>query len=275
MLHSNFEEIVEHINQLGFPWGMTTNGTLIDSKMAERLRKLKIGSIGLSLDGLRETHNWFRGALYDNYERTMGAIEALHAEGIPMQVTTVIYKKNLHELEGIYQEMLDHKVESWRPINMEPIGRALDNSELLLDNSELLDILEFIREKRFMAGQTGMDVCYGCSHYLTSAYERDVRDSCFMCGSGIQVASILCNGDIYSCLDIERRAELVQGNVKRDRFSDVWLHRFKEFREDRSEKCSMCRECEERRFCAGDSAHTWDYDKDQPRVCFVKILAGF
>lgn len=271
MLHPDFFKIVERINQLGFPWGMTTNGTLIDRKMAQKLREYKLGSVTLSLDGLKETHNWFRNAPYDTYEKTIGAIKALQEAEMPVQVTTVFHKKNFHELEAMYQEMIRLKVDSWRTINIEPIGRALEHENLMLDKKDMNTLLEFIREKRFRPEAEKPEVCYGCSHYLSTEYEREVRDYYFICGSGIYVASILCNGDIYSCLDIERRPELVQGNITKDRFSDVWFQRFQTFREDRTSKCELCQQCDERMYCGGDSTHTWDFEKKRPKFCLKNM----
>lgn len=115
-----------------------------------------------------------------------------------------------------------------------------------------------------------MEVCFGCSHYLSYEAEREVRDNYFICGSGIMVASILCNGDIFSCVDIERRPELVQGNILNDRFSDVWKNRFEIFREEKSDKCSECINCVEKEFCRGDSGHTWDYENNCPQFCILR-----
>lgn len=56
-----------------------------------------------------------------------------------------------------------------------------------------------------------------------------MRKHYFICGSGIYVASILCNGDIYSCMDIERRPELLQSSIRTDDFVDVWEIVFKLF----------------------------------------------
>ena len=132
-------------------------------------------------------------------------------------------------------------------------------------------MFEFIRNKRYDC-YVSMDVTYGCSHYLTVEWEREVRDYYFLCGSGIYVAGILCNGDIYSCLDIERRPELVQGNIKTDDFVDVWENRFLPFRKDRTQTCRVCRECEDREFCAADSMHTWNFDEMEPGLCMKHIL---
>ena len=154
-------------------------------------------------------------------------------------------------------------------INLEPIGRALSHPELLLSREEFTGLLDFIRARRFDPA-TPMDVRFGCSHYLSYEYEHEVRDNYFLCGSGLYVASILCSGEIYSCLDIERRPELVQGHIARDRFSEVWRDKFQAFRADRSESCAECRRCTERTFCGGDAAHTWDYERNKPLFCFLR-----
>ncbi len=273
LLHPEFERIAKAIVELGFPWGMTSNGTLIDATMARHLRELRMRTISLSIDGLRDTHNWFRGAKGDNYQKTVDAIRALQAEGFDVQVTTVVHQKNLCELEDLYRDMLALGLSSWRVINIEPIGRALERGDLSLAPDEMRYMLDFIRRKRAETPKTGMDVCFGCSHYLGDAYEREVRDHCFMCLSGIKVASILWNGDIYSCLDIERRPELVQGNVARDRFSAVWYERFEAFRTDRTACSETCRNCPDRPYCNGDSTHTWDFDRCKPRFC-IKDCRG-
>ncbi len=270
MLHPQFERIVEKINTLGFYWGMTTNATIIDARWAKRLKELRMSTVSISIDGLRDTHNWFRRAQNDNYTHTIEAIKALQAVGFSPEVTTVVHAKNFDELDFLYEEMLALKIASWRVINIEPIGRAKEEN-LMLTDKQLVSLLQFIRNKRLNAGVSGMDVKYGCSHYLTTEFEREVRDWYFLCGAGIFVASILTNGDIYPCLDIERREELKSGNVRDVSILDAWTNGFKIFRQDRA--CSnYCSNCEDKKHCHGDSWHTWDFDNNQPRICFKKIL---
>jgi radical SAM additional 4Fe4S-binding domain len=270
LLHPDFFPIAEKIHSLGFPWGITTNGTLIDKRSAERMASLGLKSATLSLDGLEDTHDRLRGAK-GCFDKVVAAAENLRQAGIKVQITSVIHRRNYHELEPLYELVCGMKAESWRVINIEPIGRALLHGDLLLSDEQMLGLLGFIREKRY-SSRTPMDVCFGCSHYLSFEYEHELRDNYFLCGSGIYVGSILCSGDIYSCLDIERRPELIQGNIARDRFSDVWRDGFREFRTDRTALCEECRKCDEREFCAGDSTHTWDFDRNQPGFCMMRVI---
>lgn len=268
MMHPDFYRIVQEIVNLGFSWGMTTNGTFITEDSAWKLKELKLQSITISLDGLKSTHEWLRNTP-GCFEKTLKAVNILNTVGIEVQITSVMHKKNFPELELLYDLMCELKVFSWRVINIEPIGRALENKELLLSYDEFISLLNFIREKRY-SKDTPMDVHFGCSHYLSYEYEHEVRDNYFLCGSGIYVGSILCNGDIYSCLDIERRIELVQGNISKDRFSKIWFEKFKEFREDRTKYSVRCNQCSEKKYCSGDSTHTWDFSCNEPLFCIHK-----
>lgn len=268
MLHPDFHRIIDKINELGFGWGITTNGTLIDRASAAKFKERKLESITMSIDGLEKTHDWFRQTK-GSYKRTLDAIRYLQELNIPVEITTVVHKKNFDELEEIYQTMLDLRIDSWKVANMEPIGRAKQIPNLLLSAVEFEILILFLREKR-RANKNDMEINFGCSHYLGLDYEREVRDHCFRCGAGTTVASILTNGDIYACLDIERRPELVQGNIRADRFSKVWSEGFKTFRTDRTVSSEYCRDCEERDFCKGDSTHTWNFDKNEPNFCMKR-----
>ena len=113
---------------------------------------------------------------------------------------------------------------------------------------------------------------YGCSHFLGLGLEREVRKWYFLCNAGVYTASIMANGDIAACLDIDRRSGTIQGNILKDDFTKVWKERFEIFRTPLSDRCKTCRECPSVRWCEGGSYHSWDYDNDRPQVCFKDIL---
>lgn len=273
LLHPHFFEIAAYVGECGFPCGITTNGTCINPEVASKIVESGIRSVTISLDGMEDTHDWFRNKEGSFRKTVQGVRNLLTASNgkVLIQITTVVHRRNFHQLEELFEFVSGLGINSWRVINLEPIGRALDNRELLLDPGQFRALLTFIREKRY-SSQIQMDITYGCSHYLTMEFERTVRDNYFLCGSGILVASILCNGDIYSCLDIERRPELVQGNINQDNFVDIWENGFQVFRRNRTLDSEMCRNCPDKAFCSADAGHTWDYDKNQPLLCVKKML---
>ena len=257
MMHPDFFGIACHVKEMGFNWGMTTNATLIDDIAAEKLRKAGMSTVSVSLDGMEKSHDSLRqkeGA----WRLALRGIESLQKAGFEPQVTTVLHQGNFDELEPMYKLLRGMGITSWRPINVEPIGRACESSDLLLTADQFRQLLSYISEKRFDPDNP-MEVTFGCSQ----------RDHYFLCGAGILTASVRSNGDICACLDIENRPELVQGNIHKDDFMEVWLNRFEVFRGDRTASCSKCAECPEHFICGGDSTHTWDFGNNEPLLCYM------
>jgi radical SAM protein with 4Fe4S-binding SPASM domain len=172
------------------------------------------------------------------------------------------------DLEEMFEVFVKLPIDSWRLTSIEPMGRALEHPELMLGSEDYRRMFDFIRAKR----AEGWPVRYGCCHYLGLDLEHEVRDAYFICSAGVYTASIMSNGDIGACLDIERRPETIQGNIRRDRFRDVWENRFELFRHDLSDLNETCRSCEHQKFCRGDAHHSWDYDRNEPMVCMRNIL---
>ncbi len=269
LMRKDLFEIMDYASQLGYHWGMTTNGMLITDEVLEKMNSTHMETVSVSLDGLKETHERFR-KVPGCYERIIENIKKLQT--VPsikiVQVTTVVNKRNLHELESLYQLMKELHILSWRVIPVDPIGRAKENSEILLDPEDYRFLFSFLREKR---EENVIHVEYGCSHYLGIPLEKELRDTYFYCVTGLYVASILSNGDIFVCPNVERRPELIQGNIKKDSFVDVWEHRFQMFRTDERTSCSSCRKCKDWEYCLGDSFHTFDFDSKKPRFCIKNI----
>lgn len=269
LLRKDFFNIMSYAHALGYRWGMTSNATLIDKETAHKLAQCGMSTISVSIDGLRDTHDTLRG-MKGGYDRAMRGIQNLIDEGAfqSVQVTTVFNHQNIAELDALFEAMEQLDIDSWRVATLEPIGRALERPELMCRKEDYIRLFDFVREKR----KLGFPVEYGCTHFLGLDYEAEVRDWYWLCNAGVYTASIMANGDIGACLDIERREETIQGNIRRDRFSDVWNRRFEIFRKDISADCDTCRNCNHRRFCRGDARHSWDYTNRKPMVCMKGIL---
>lgn len=269
LLRKDFFDIMASAHELGFRWGMTSNATLIDDSTARDLKRVGMGTISVSIDGLEETHDAFRRTP-GGWKRAVSGIESLLRVGDfkHIQITTVVTHQNIGQLDELYKIFNEMDIDSWRIINIEPIGRAKQHPDLLLTPEDYRYMFDYIRNKRI----SGEPVTYGCSHYLGLEYEREVRDWYYLCTAGTYIASIMANGDITACLDIERRPEFIQGNILKDRFKDVWENKFDIFRKNLSEENETCRNCSEKCRCHGDSYHSWDFDNHEPQVCFKDIL---
>ena len=90
----------------------------------------------------------------------------------------------------------------------------------------------------------------------TDARQKQVRDYQYFCRAGINVASILHDGSISSCLSI--RSEFNQGNIYKDSFWNVWINRFQKYRDRSWMKTGSCEDCEAWRWCDGNFMHLRD-----------------
>lgn len=259
-------------NELGFHWGMTTNGILLTEENIEKLRETKMETISVSIDGLEETHNKFRG-VPNSYKTIIENIKNLKKAGFVkhLQVTTVFHKENINQLEELYEVMLGLGLDSWRLISMDPIGRANENDNLLLNGEEIKKILDFIKSKK---KDKRLELVYGCPGFLGLEYEKEVRRGYFYCRTGINIASILYNGDLFVCPNVPRIKRLVQGNIKTDNFKDVWDNKYKEFRSVNRTKCDKCAKCEYWDYCLGGAYHTWDFEKNMQNKCTYNMING-
>lgn len=269
-LHPALAEIIRLSRELGFTVGITSNGTLIDDAAGRSVVESGLNTVAISIDGLEEEHDQFRNRK-GSYQKALQGIHNLLECGADPQVITVVHPGNIGSLQTLYEVLQKERVTSWRLVNIEPIGRARTNKEILLGSSEMKRLFEFIRDKRFDS-ENAMEITFGCSHFASFEYEREIRDYYFQCIAGTQVASIMANGDIGACLDIERRPELIQGNINHDDFIDVWENRFEVFRRNRALSSPVCSGCQDRFVCRGDSAHTWDYENNVPLYCVCRML---
>ena len=272
LLYPELCGVIRRARRLGFPTGLTTNGTLIDEQTAEALVKAGLDTAAVSVDGTEAVHDAFRRSP-GCFEKTVRGIRALKKAGLEPQAVTVVSRANLWNLEELAAFLKQEEIWSWRLTDVDPIGRAKEDRALLLDREEMKETLRFVRRMRFDP-ENDMEVTWGCAHFLGPEFEREARDFYFQCGAGTQIMSVAANGGIRACLDIERRADLVQGNVFRDNLMTVWKTGFGAFRRNRAEGSPVCGECGYKTVCRGVSAHTWDWDRKIPKYCFAKEEQG-
>jgi radical SAM protein with 4Fe4S-binding SPASM domain len=112
-------------------------------------------------------------------------------------------------------------------------------------------------------------VTFCCEAYLGD-YELKARDDYFFCRAGIQIASVLIDGSISACPNINR--SFIQGNIYRDDFLDVWNNRFKVMRDRGWTKTGICFDCKEYKNCLGGAMHLWNEKRDAIMTCVHKQL---
>lgn len=110
LLFDGFFELVKFSSQKGFLTSITSNGWLIDEKMAQRIAASGLTEINLSLDSLNEIiHDYLRG-IKGVYSRVMKAIKYLnrHCKDTRVRICSAIYDWNLDELEPLMEWVVNN-----------------------------------------------------------------------------------------------------------------------------------------------------------------------
>ena len=265
LLRRDLFEMMTEATAMGFEWGMVTNGSLITDETIAQMKASGMKTITISVDGLQETHDSLRH-LPGSWRHIMQVIPKLKAAAFldHLQVTFTANRRNVFEFEALYDILRPLGLDSIRVSVMDPIGRAKDNTDLLLTREEILYFTGLVN--RLNRKRWGPKVLWGCPHYLGT----QLGNRRFFCFAGIYTASILVNGDIFVCPNVDHRKELIQGNILRDSFSAVWQNGFRFCRNRPLPQ--KCADCSHKDRCKGDSLHTLDYETNEPLFCYRDFL---
>ena len=273
LLRPDLSEIGHALRRRGVGWSMVSNGYLYDRAMHARLMDSGLGALTISLDGLEAEHDWMRGHK-GSFQRTLDAIAIAAAERhFNFDVVTCVNQRNLPQLQAIYDLLVSLGVQRWRIFTIIPIGRALGHPELHLTNPQFVQLMEFIKAKREATtqaikhsnNQATMEVTFNCEGYL-GRYERRVRQTPYFCHAGINIASVLIDGTICACPNIDRKA-FAQGNIYTHNLWQVWQDGFHPFRDRSWARRGMCKDCKAFNNCLGNGMHNWHGDCQEVINC--------
>ncbi|MDD5308064.1 MAG: radical SAM protein [Deltaproteobacteria bacterium] len=264
-------DIMKRARDRGFAYGMVTNGFGLTAPHVRTLVDLGLMSATVSLDGGRESHDWLRGTR-GSFERAMTAIRALCREDLRFfDVVTCVNPRNLTELPRVLDLLREAGVRAWRLFSIFPKGRARDNPELLLSCRQVKELLAWIGDTRRALEGSGFAVDFSCEGYLPPRVDRAVRSEPYFCRAGISIGSVLVDGSIAACPNIDR--SLVQGSILRDDFKAVWDGRFEPFRVRDWMRTGPCTSCGQWSRCRGNSLHLWDGERGETALCHHRLFA--
>lgn len=262
LLRPDLAECGKALREKGLRWGIVTNGMLYDEAMHAKLLAAGLSSITVSLDGLEATHNWLRNHP-ESFQRALRALQLIaRTPGLSYDVVTCVHQRNLPELPQLKELLIENGIKNWRLFTISPIGRAAHNDELQLSRAQVEEVMRFIAETR---RENRIHLTFSCEAY-TGKYEEQVRDSYFFCRAGINIGSVLINGDISACPNIDR--SFVQGNIYQDDLMDVWDNRFQLMRERTWMRTGMCEKCKDFKQCLGGAMHLRPSANDNILRCY-------
>ena len=265
LCHPQLGEILRTLRETKVRFGMVTNGWLLDENRLATLLDFGIESMTVSLDGTRLNHDWLRGR-EGSFYRAVRGIELLARSDIPIfDVVTCANPRNLAELNEVEQLLRRVGVSRWRLFSIFPKGRAKLNRDLILNAAQLKQLLAWIATRRRVLRDDDFAIDFCCEGYLPKEVDRQVRDEPYFCRAGINIGSVLADGTISACPNIDR--SLSQGNIRDDSFAEVWENKYQVYRDRSWLKKGTCSSCEEWAHCQGNSLHLYDADLGHAVVC--------
>ena len=264
LLRPDLAECGRAIRKHGWAWSIVSNGYFYDEARQAELLDAGLGALTISLDGLEESHNWMRGNPY-GFEKALRAIKtAASAPRLTWDVVTCVNKRNFRELPELHALLESVGVPQWRLFTIIPIGRAASDPDMRLDGDEVRGLMEFIKACREKPSK--MKTTFSCEGWL-GPYEGVVRDTPAFCRAGINIASVLIDGRICACPNVDRDV-FSQGNIYEDNLYEVWKKGFKPFRDRKWTRTGPCEGCRAWKDCLGGGMHNWHGCLDVPLECY-------
>ena len=123
LMRPDIFDIANRSRAMGFYTGLSTNGTLIDAPMADRIASTGFDYVGISLDGLRETHDRFRrqGGAFD---RSLAAVRLLRERGVKVGLRYTMTALNAHDFAPLLDLMRSERVDKFYFSHLNYAGRG-------------------------------------------------------------------------------------------------------------------------------------------------------
>jgi radical SAM protein with 4Fe4S-binding SPASM domain len=292
-MRADIWELARHAGNRGLKMALSTNGTLITSDLARRIKDSGIEYAGISLDGATAgTHDRFRNAP-GAFEQTIRAFASCKKAGLRCGVRVTLTKENYRELEALIDLSLALGASRFCLYWLVPAGRGSSSyARLQLDQDEVTKALNILYRKAQATDPTAMefltvDAPQDCVHLLASMEQdgsADLADARGLleslkggCSAGTRVANIDAQGNVYPC-QFARSPEFLAGNIRDRPFSRIWADTenpvLARFRRKDATFTGRCGRCCYRDLCGGGCrvrAHAADGDflAEDP-FCFVQ-----
>src|SRR5690606_10948184 len=159
-LYEGWLDVVKAIRARNMVCTMTSGGRGITPELAHAAAEAGLCGVSISIDGMSETHDSLRG-LAGAYESALRAYSALTGAGIPVAMNTNINRRNIDQIESIFDLALEQGCHGWQVFLTVPMGRAADIEDLVLQPFDLLNVMPRISALAARAQAAGMRLLPG------------------------------------------------------------------------------------------------------------------
>jgi 12,18-didecarboxysiroheme deacetylase len=253
-------ELIGHARQAGMRAVLSTNGTLIDEATAARLSEMGLSYVGISLDGLGEVNDRFRGQV-GAFDAAMRGIRNCQSAGLKVGLRLTMNRRNAGEIPAIFDLIQRERIPRVCFYHLVPAGRGSSLGSDMLSHAQTRATLDEIIDRTAALHTSGQPVevltvdnhADGPYVYLRLLRENPDRAAKVLellrmnggNSTGVGIGCVSWNGDV---LPDQFWRQHVLGNVLQRRFSEIWTDpnqpMLRDLRDRKSllkGRCSRCR----------------------------------
>lgn len=239
LMRADIYELVGYAAKIGLRPVLGSNGTLITTEVAQKLKNAGAMGVGISLDSLNpKKHDEFRCYVGAWREATRGMKNCREA-GLPFQIHTTVMNWNMNEILDITDFAASMGAIAHHTFFLVPTGRGSDIEKQSLNPEQYEGLLTDIMRKQKDVSIELKPTCAPEFMRIAKEMGMNLRFS-RGCLAGTSYCIISPIGDVQPCAYLN----LPIGNVRQTPFSEIWSSNpiFKELRTlDYTGKCGICK----------------------------------
>ncbi len=269
LMRPDLFELIEYAGQRGLRTVISTNGTLIDCDVAKKIKDNGVSYVGISLDGIGEINDKFRG-VEGAFDRAVAGIRNCQAAGVRIGLRLTLTKRNVQDIEGLFDFFEAEGIERACFYHLVPSGRGGAIADEDLTHAQSRDAIEKIlaKTKQFKDAGRKTDILTVDNHvdgiylYLKLLNDGDGRAETVwklltwngggMYSSGIGIGCIDFNGKLHAS---QFWGHYDLGDIHEKPFSEIWSDSneplLKGLRDRRGYEKGRCRLCKFFDACGG------------------------
>ena len=234
LMRPDLLELIAHAKAGGMRAVVSTNGTLITREFAEQFAEAGLSYVGVSLDGLQEVHDKFRG-VKGCFREALQGIRNCRAAGVKVGLRLTLNRRNVAELPGIFGLIEREQIPRVCFYHLVYTGRGGSLTAEALSNDQTREVVDLIMDRTAELHRAGrpVEVLTVDNHadgpYVYLRLRREDPDRAAAClellnmnggsSTGVGIGCVSWNGDVMP--DQFWRHHVV-GNVRQRPFSEIW-----------------------------------------------------
>ncbi len=146
LMRSDLLELASHAVDRGMRAVISTNGTMITRDKAKALKSIGLSYVGVSLDGMEDVNDRFRGK-GGSFREAMAGIVNCQEFGLKVGLRFTINRLNVHEIPHIFDLLEEYDIPRVCFYHLVYAGRGSDLVEQDLDHKETRRAVDLIIDR--------------------------------------------------------------------------------------------------------------------------------